>query len=193
MDIQIYARNITLGDDSEKYINRKIDRLERHLNAISDAKLEISQKRSRKQGDVVVAQLTLSASGQILRGQETGQNLFAAIDAVTDVMDRQIRRYKTKVNRNSQGRRAARSELIRETAAPPEELEIDHAEITELGTLVRTKRFAMRPMTLEDAISEMEFLSHNFFFFYNTNTKEYNVLYKRQDGDYSVIEPDLTA
>jgi putative sigma-54 modulation protein len=195
MDIQIYARNIALGDDSEDYIHKKFGRLERHLNSISDAKLEISQKRSRSQGDVVVAQLTLSANGQILRGQETGVNLFAAIDLVTDVMDRQIQRYKTQVYRSSKGRRSARTDLKRETEAliTPDDSENDDSQITDFGSVVRTKRFEMRPMTLDDAISEMEFLSHTFFLFYNVDSEEYNVLYKRQDGDYGVIQPELTA
>ena len=196
MEMQIFARNMKLSERSEDYIQKKVARLERHLRERSDAKLELSRTASRSETDRFVAQMTISASGATLRGQESGLTLFAAVDAVADVMDKQIRRYKGRAYRTSQARRSARSQAIREDAgALLEELdaaiedEVEEA-IEELGSLVRVKRFAMKPMTVEDAIMEMELLDHDFFLFHNTETDKFSVVYRRADGDYGMIEPD---
>ena len=137
--------------------------------------------------------MTLSAGGYTLRGQETGPNLFAAVDAVTDVMDRQIQRFKGRVYRNATARKSARTSgaraagMMAETESGPP----DEDDESELGQVVRTKRFPVKPMTVEDAILEMDLLSHSFFLFNNQDSGEYNVLYRRHDGDYGVIEPEL--
>lgn len=196
MEMQIFSRNMRLSERSEDYIQKKVARLERHLRERADAKLELSRTASRSETDRFVAQMTISASGATLRGQESGLTLFAAVDAVADVMDKQIRRYKGRAYRTSQARRSARSQAIREDAgALLEELdaaiedEVEEA-MEELGSLVRVKRFAMKPMTVEDAIMEMELLDHDFFLFHNTETGKYSVVYRRADGDYGMIEPD---
>ena len=196
MEMQILARNMRLSDRSEEYIQRKVARLERHLREQVDARLELSRTASRSQTDRFVAQMTISASGATLRGQESGLTLFAAVDAVTDVMDRQIRRYKGRAYRTAQARRSARGQAIREdVGAMLEEIAADEAAedepIEELGKVVRVKRFAMKPMTVEDAIMEMELLDHDFFLFRNAETEIHSVVYRRTDGDYGVIEPEV--
>ena len=114
MEMQILVRNMRLSDRSEDYIQKKIARLERHLRERVDAKLELSRTAARSETDRFVAQMTISTSGATLRGQESGLTLFAAVDAVADVMDKQIRRYKGRAYRTSQARRSARSRAIRE-------------------------------------------------------------------------------
>ena len=184
MDINIYSKGMELNSQAETYIRKKFSRLERHLKSISDAKLEVSRTSARSQDQRVVVQLTLNTSGYTLRGQETASNLFAAVDAVADVMDRQIQTYKGKVYRSSQGRKAAKA-----SAAVPPGMMAEERE--EPDRPIRTKRFRMRPMTLDEATLEMELLSHDFFFFYNRETEEYNVVYRRGNGEYGVIEPEL--
>ena len=192
MDIRIFTKNIELNPDAEAYIHKKLNRLERHLKQISDAKIEVSRASGRSQKNNVIAQMTCSVGGYTLRGQESGPNLFAAIDGVTDVMDRQIRRYKGKVYRSAQGRKGAK-EIGAMAEFPVEDVGTEEDEIllNELGKVVRTKRFRMNPMAVEDAILQMELLSHDFFLFHNIDTNEYNVAYRRSDGDYGVIEPEL--
>ena len=184
MEIKIYSKGIELNARAETYIRKKFSRLERHLKNISDAKLEVSRTSARSQDQRVVAQLTLNTSGHTLRGQEAALNLFAAIDSVADVMDRQIQTYKGKVYRSSQGRKAAKA-----SAAVPAGMMAEEEEETDRP--VRTKRFRMRPMSLDEATLEMELLSHDFFFFYSRETDEYNVVYRRSSGDFGVIEPEL--
>ena len=194
--MRILARNMNLSERSEDYIEKKMARLDRHLRERADAKLELSRTASRSNTERFVAQMTISASGATLRGQESGLTLFAAVDAVADVMDRQIRRYKGRAYRTPQARRSARTQAMREDAGVLlEELdaaiedEVEEA-IEEMGSLVRVKRFDMKPMAVEDAIMEMELLDHDFFLFQNTETNKYSVVYRRADGDYGMIEPD---
>ena len=197
MELQILARNMKLSERSEDYIQKKVARLERHLRERADAKLELSRTASRSETDRFVAQMTISASGSTLRGQESGLTLFAAVDSVADVMDKQIRRYKGRAYRTSQARRSARTQamredvgaLIEELAAVDEEEQDESFE--ETGKVVRVKRFSMKPMSVEDAIMEMELLDHDFFLFHNAETDRHSVVYRRTDGDYGVIEPDV--
>ena len=195
MDITIYTKNIQLNSDAETYIQKKFRRLERHLTPITEAKLEISRTSARLQAERIVVQMTITTNSHTLRGQESGLNLFGAIDAVTDVMDRQIQRYKGKVYHTAQAKKSARTASSRAdnsmAAMEETEIELGDAAIPEAGKVIRTKRFPMKPMTVADAIDEMELLSHGFFLFFNTDTDEYNVVYRRRDGDYGVIEPDL--
>ena len=188
MEMQILVRNMRLSDRSEDYIQKKIARLERHLRERVDAKLELSRTAARSETDRFVAQMTISTSGATLRGQESGLTLFAAVDAVADVMDKQIRRYKGRAYRTSQARRSARSRAIQEdVGALLEDVSVDDEEqeemLEELGKVVRVKSFSMKPMMVEDAIMEMELLDHDFFLFHNAENGRHSVVYRRTDGD----------
>ena len=193
MDIDIHTKNIDLSPAAEDYIQKKFSRIHRHLQNMGAAKIEVSRTSARSSGSRVRAQMTLSVAGYTLRGQDSGVNLFAAVDGVTDIVDRQIRRFKGKVYHTEQAKKSRRgfrdipAEAIVQTS-----VELDEEDtMDDIGEVVRTKRFSMTPMSIEDAILQMEMLSHNFFLFFNTDTDEYNVAYRRQDGDYGVIEPEL--
>jgi putative sigma-54 modulation protein len=193
VDIRIQAKNIDLNPHAEQYIQKKFDRLQRHLPNLDDAKMEVSRTQARSTRDRIQAQMTLNIAGYTLRGQDRGVNLFAAVDAVTDIVDRQIRRFKGKVYHSSQAKKSRSGfrdippEAIIEM---PDEVEEQEA-LEEIGQVVRTKRHSMPPMSVEDAILQMEMLGHSFFLFFNMDTSEYNVAYRRRDGDYGVIEPEL--
>ncbi len=102
MDLNIIAKHIDLTSEAETYINKKFRRLQRHLRSLSGAKLEVSRTSARARDERCVAQMTLTVNGSILRGEMSGTDLFAAVDAVTDVLDRQVQRYKWKSNRTEQ-------------------------------------------------------------------------------------------
>ena len=189
LDLQIHATNVRLGDGAREYILKKHRRLERHLKGLSDARLELTGTSSRSKDERVTAQMTLSTGRHVLRGQERGPDVYAAVDAVADVMDTQIRRYKGKVYRSEQPR-----ESVRDGAAAPGETPDDAGPALDgEGRVVRTKRFAVTPMDVQEAIDRMELLGHGFFLFYNVDSEEYNVLYRRRDGDYGIIEAELTG
>ena len=111
MDTRIYSKGIELNAQAESYIRKKLNRLHRHLHAISDARLDVSRTPVRSQNERIVVQMTLDTSGHTLRGRGKGLNLFAAVDAVVDAMDRQIETYKGKYYRSSQGKRAAKANI----------------------------------------------------------------------------------
>lgn len=197
MPINIYSRNIDLNADGEDYIQKKFTRLERHLDPISDSKLEVSKTSARSQDARIVAQMTLATNGRTLRAQERGPTLREAIDAVTDIMDRQVRRFKGKFYLSGKARRLARSSPARERGMSPADEPVEEIQepsddplLEELGTVVRTKRFAMKPITVGEAVMEIQLLGHDFFFFPNVYTGDYNVVYRRRDGDHGLIEPE---
>lgn len=181
MELTIVARNLTISDTIRAYIEKRIGRLDRYLPTISEGRVELSTQNTRSAGELHTAQLTVRVGGTILRAEERSPDLFASIDSVLDKMCKQIARFKGK-RHHSRTRPRAEAVLI------PEEYE---EEELEEGRIVRRKRFPMHPMSEEEAIEQMELLGHDFFVFYNAETAEVNVLYRRKDGDYGLIEPEI--
>ena len=147
---------------------------------ITSAQIEISQEKTKSARDRAIVQVTLNCDGRVLRGQERAADHFSATDAVADVLQRQARKHKTKLQRK--GHRAVKAG---ESFAPEPTIEEEPP-----GTIVRTKRFPMKPMTADEAVDELELLGHGFFMFLNSETQEHNVVYRRKGGDYGLIEPD---
>jgi putative sigma-54 modulation protein len=168
-------------------VEKKVDKLERYLPGIQEARLELSVQKTRSSQDRHVAQLTVRSNGLILRAEERTDDMFASIDAVIDKMHRQIARYKGKRVDRWQGQGTIRGE----TEMPPLEAEvIEELADEQTRHIVRVKRFAISPMDEEEAIEQMELLGHDFFVFYNPNSGHLSVLYRRRDGNYGLLEPE---
>ena len=182
LDIKINGRSLEITDDIQSYVNKKFSRLSRHLPQMMDATAEIKRTSSRSGDDRFVVQLTLTVKGQVLRAQRRSSTVSEAIDTAVDVMDRQIRRYKGRRYRSNQQRKSLR-DLPDGLAPEPDEMEEMPIKV------VRRKRFPMVGMTVDDAIAEMELLSHSFYLFRSVETGIYSVVYRREDGDYGLIEP----
>jgi putative sigma-54 modulation protein len=184
MQLLVQGKNIQVTDRLHQYVEDKASKLDRHLSTITEARMELSSESTRSQGDSQVAQLTVRIKGVILRSEERAGDIFSAIDLAMDKMKRQIDRYKRK-------RRA------RYRGAPPPDLltdeveEEDEEEEVVAGRLVRTKTFRVDPMDPEEAIEQMELLGHNFFVFFNADAGQINVVYRRRDGNYGLIQPEL--
>jgi putative sigma-54 modulation protein len=189
MEVLVRGRNINVTDRLDEYVTKKVGKLDRYLPSIDEARMELSVEKTRAAQDSQVAQLTVRSRGTILRAEERNQDIFAAIDAVMEKMTRRISRYKER--RQQRGDRAVGEELVlvegAELASTETETETDSA----LGTIVRTKKFAMSPMGTEEALEQLELLGHDFFVFFNTETESINVLYRRKDGDYGLLQPEL--
>jgi putative sigma-54 modulation protein len=182
MEIQINSRNLNVNKRLQDYVEKKLNRLDRYLPHISEVRLDLANEHYRKGGDRSIAQLTVRNSrGTILRAEDKSQNdIFAAVDMVVDKMYRQISRYKDRFE-------AAEPELAAAEALPIE----DTGETEEPVEIVRRKQIAMIPMNEEEAVDQMELLGHDFFVFYNANSGAINVLYRRQNGGYGLLEPRL--
>jgi putative sigma-54 modulation protein len=182
MELSIKGRNMEVTDRLQEYIEKKIGKLDRYLPTISEAWVELSVEETKAAQDRQVCQVTVRSNGTILRAEERSDDMFNSIDSVLDKMYRQIARYKGKRKNRWRGASAAVEPL-------PLELEEDIEE--EPSTIVRFKRFPMIPMGPEEAVEQMELLGHDFFVFYNADEGQINVIYRRKDGNYGVIQPEL--
>ena len=189
MKLNVHGRNIEVTDWIHQYVEKKIERLERYLPQAKEAKAELVYSETRAAADRYTAQLTIWANGQILRAEESTGDIFASIDAIVDKMSRQIDRYKGRRFKNKR-REAAAGAADADLAAStlPEEAEVDAEET--FGDVVRTKRFVVQPMSQEEAIEQMELLGHDFFVFYSLDAKAMNVIYRRKDGNYGLLQPE---
>ena len=180
MDLQISGKHVEVSEAVRSYVQRKLSKLLRHLPSLTEAKVEISAERTQSPQQRYVVQVTLNCGGSLLRGEERARDLFMAINKAVGVMDRQIERYKGRAYQRGRGPSAAKG--------MPE----PSAQTEGEGVVVRVKRFAVKPMSPQEAAEQMELLGHSFYFFYNSATRTFNVLYRRQDGDYGLIEPEIT-
>jgi len=177
MPVSIFTRNMEVTPRLKEYIEQKTEKLDRYLPSIEDARFDLKVENTRSAAHRQVAQLTVRLRGTILRAEERTSDMFAAIDAVMDKMYRQIARYKGK-----------RQNRWRPTE---EELQIEQIQEEPEGEIVRTKRFEVRPMSPEEAIEQMELLGHHFFVFLNADENAINVVYKRNDDNYGLLQPEL--
>ncbi len=177
MDVSIFARNLEMTPRLSEYVDRKVEKLDRYLPSIEEARIDLTVENTRSAAHSQVAQLTVRVRGTILRAEERTQDMFASIDAVLDKMYRQIARYK--------GKRRDRLQA----AAEPLPVEFDEATDETVGEIVRVKRFDVRPMLPEEARIELDVMRKDFIMFKNSDTGEANVIYKRSDGTYGLIEP----
>ena len=188
MQLILKGKNVEITDWLRQYVEKKVNKLDRYLPDIHEARVELSVEKTRSSQDRQVAQLTVRSNGVILRAEERTDDIFAAVDAVVDKMHRQIARYKGKRIDRWQGQGPNRNEA----ELPP----LDEEVLEELAEererrIVRIKRFAVSPMDEDEAIEQMELLGHDFFIFYNANSGMLNVLYRRKDGNYGLLEPEV--
>ena len=186
MQVVVKGKSMEVNDRLRKFVESKIARLQRVLPDIAEAEVELSSSRTKSAGTQYVVEVTLKANGALIRGEQAAGDAYSAMDAVVGKIDRQIARYKTKKFGafNKGGVEAKVS------AAVAAEEEIAPAEEGEEGRLVRTKRFDMKPMDVEEALDQMQLLGHTFFVFSNTETGRVSVVYRREDGNFGLIEPE---
>jgi ribosomal subunit interface protein len=219
MDITVRAKNFKLSPSHEEQIEKRIERLVRHLPNTSSAEVVLSQQNTHltPQHFQYVAQVTLyTRNGNLMRSEVRHPELFTAIDESCSHLSKQIGRFKARYDRRKRGtvglgrtpvmdiEAALLAELpsVAEMAAPAEAprgkqtrgRSNGQAHITDeddLGSIVRVKGFSVKPMFPEDAIEQMELLGHTFFVFMNASDERVNVLYRRNDGNYGLLQPDF--
>lgn len=175
MKLIIQGKGMNLTDDILNYAESRFSTAERFFENIQDVNLIISKERGLFKSEV-----TISLSGTVIRGESKTQDIFSSIDDVLDKIKRQIKRYKESF-----------IERRRETKKFLEKVESQNpSNIEEMPKIVKVKKFTLKPMDEEEAIMQMELLGHNFFVFLNSNTDKINVIYKRNDGNYGLIEPE---
>lgn len=216
MELTITAKNLPSSQAVSEYAKKRLARVANRLRDDVPVRLVLRKEGTKAASDRFVAELTATLKGgTVLRAEERAEDLYVAIDALSDVVARQIRRYKTKQSKRRASLTQWESVVLQElspiepvpgTAEPdtapgtsketaPAGETVDNTEtVSELtdGRLVRTKTHAMPPMTVEEASSRMELLGHSFFVFQNADDHRISVIYRRYDGDYGLIVPEPT-
>ncbi len=176
MKTYIYARNITLTDGLKEAVETKLNRLDKYFSQPVEARATLSVTKMDQTFEV-----TIPFGNVLLRAEESSDDMYKSIDLVQDKLERQIRKYKTKIERKA----GDQSVRFNDTAfTQSEELEGDDAP-----KIVRTKKISMKPMSKEEAVLQMELLGHNFYVF-EDEEGETGVVYKRKDGNYGLLERD---
>ncbi len=181
LEVDIYGRNLEITDRIREYVDKKVSKLDRYLSGIEEARVDLAYvKSARSAADRQVAQITVRGKGFILRSEERSDDIFSALDTSLDRMQRQMERYKGKRHRGRGDGKPA-SEVV-----PVEEEQEEEAG----PVIARRKQFVLTPMDEFEALEQMMLLGHeDFFVFYNANSNAINVLYKRRDGTFGLIEP----
>jgi putative sigma-54 modulation protein len=195
MDVQIKTRDLKMTDGLQEYIDNRVERLGRVQEPVVDAILELRGEKRRTGGEITVAQFTIRTRSTILRTEERDHDPHVAIDRSVDRMERQIRRYRDKKIFVPRRRRRAQASQAMEVETPPTDDVFDildgEEQDWEPRSPVRHKRFTVLPMDEAEAIEQMELLGHDFFVFFNPEDGQINVMYRRHDGEYGVIQPEL--
>lgn len=175
MKINIYGKNLNITDALRDAVERKLGKLGKYFYKDVQIKVVLSVEKLRQ-----IAEVTIPFAGTILRAEEITDDMYRSIDNSVEILERQIRKHKTKLQNRKYAKGSMRFDNIEPLLEDDEELKI-----------VKTKKFAMKPMNVEEAVLQMDLLRHNFFVFLNADTEEVNVVYKRKDAHYGLIEPAL--
>lgn len=183
MHLIIKGRHDDLNDTLRTYAHKKISKVRRIYDNFTRIEVEFSAEKNPRIANGHSVEVTIFAKGAVIRAAEAGTDYMSAIDVVVKKLEKQVRKYKEKM----QPKASKHGEPPREFAP------VDNSAGTKSDQpmIVRTKRFGMKPMTPEEAALQMDLLGHSFFVFTNSNTDEINVIYRRKDDNYGLIEPTL--
>lgn len=176
MKIKITGKNIEVTNALRDVIEKKINKLDKYFYPDVEANVTLSVQKNNH-----IIEVTIPFDGVILRGEESTDDMYTSIDNVLEKLERQIRKHKTKLDR-----KLKENPLKVFRAFTNEQEEIDDKPL-----IVKTKKFAIKPMPADEAVMQMDMLGHSFFVFLNAETEEVNVVYKRKDGRYGLIEPEF--
>ena len=173
----ISGKNLDITEGLRSAVTDKLGKLERYFTPDTEVHVTLSVEKERQKIEV-----TIPVKGNIIRSEQSSTDMYVSIDLVEEVIERQLRKYKNKlVAKNQEGNNFSKTLFETEESIEDDEVKI-----------VRTKRFGIKPMYPEDACVQMELLGHNFFVFFNAENEEVNVVYKRKDGSFGLIEPEFS-
>ena len=177
MKFIIIGKNIDVTPGLKDAVENKLGKLQRYFTPVTEIHVTLSVQKEHQKIEV-----TIPVKGNIIRSEQESDDMYVSIDLVEEVIERQLRKYKNKlVAKNQEGNNFSKTLFETEESIEDDEVKI-----------VRTKRFGIKPMYPEDACVQMELLGHNFFVFFNAENEEVNVVYKRKDGSFGLIEPEFS-
>jgi putative sigma-54 modulation protein len=190
MDLQIRTNGTKVTEGMREFIDRRMAKLDRIAEHVVDARLELRTTETRTGAELTTAQLTLQTGRHVVRAEEQDPEPARAIDKAIDKLMSQVRKYNDK--KITRRKRPSVPAAIAEDAMIDGEIDLgpgrqESSEVEDEGAVVRTKRFPMKPMAVEEAIDQMELVGHDFFLFRNVDDDTLNVLYRRRDGAYGLL------
>jgi putative sigma-54 modulation protein len=175
MIVTVKGKNVEVTDALRDYSEKKATKVSKFFEKSPvGAQVTLSTERGRH-----IVDITIQVNGLLLRGEEKTNDMYASIDGAIDKIERQVHKFKTRINRKLHND----NKVILTPVTPVEE--------SAAPVIKRTKRFAVKPMSAEEAVMQMDLLGHDFFVFSNGETDEINVVYRRKDGNYGLIEPEF--
>ena len=171
----IYGKNLEVTEGLKQAVHDKFSKLEKFFTPETEVQVTLSVQKDNQ-----IVEATIPMKGTILRVEPNSTDMYVSIDMAVDLLERMIRKYKTKISKYGKGELKFNDEFMEE--------DVDNHETV---TITKSKRFAIKPMDVEEACVQMELLGHNFFVFRNAETFEVNVVYKRKDKTYGLIEPEF--
>lgn len=190
MDIRIRGKNLELTPALKDYIEEKLGRLEKFYDQIKSADVALTVERNRSIENTQKAEVTIYVNGSIIRGEESSVSMYSSVDIVVEKIERQLKKYKSKIYtsmREKRGRGRAK-----EPVNTMEDVYAENPESSE-PIIVRTKIVPLRSMTPGEATLQMELLGHDFHLFLNPESGSVNLVYRRRDGNYGLLIPDVTT
>jgi putative sigma-54 modulation protein len=177
MQLIVTGKNVHISDSLRSYTEKKIGKLDHYLPSLTDARVTFTKEKTKRENQTHLIQVTLHSNGSVFHGEERSDEFSAAVDAVMGKLYKEIDRWK---GRHYHSRdKSARLPVV-----------LQRPEATTSSRIIRRKRFVTPPMTEKQAIKAMEKLGHDFFLFLNRSSDTLNVLYRRKDGNYGLIEPE---
>jgi ribosomal subunit interface protein len=189
MNLTIRTHHTSLFDDFEAHAVKKLARLERWLPRLHDVVVEVEHEETKAAAHRYVVQITVHAGGSILRSEERAADPRMALEQAAEVVSRQAQRHKARLRDRQHGAKGAEAPGIEREPRAATDLADDEVEEYVLGNIVRVKHFEAKPMSLEEALAQMDLLGHDFFLFQDATSGEYALLYKRKGGDYGMLAP----
>lgn len=175
MKLIISGKNINVTDSLRDKINKKLGKLDKFFSPDTEAHATMSVEKMRQ-----ILEVTILYNGILFRAEVANEDMYTCIDRAIEILEGQIRKNKTRLEKK-----------LRYDSVEDEDFKSDFADEEQEFKVVRTKKFAIKPMTVEEAILQMNLLGHEFFMFSNAETNEVNVVYKRKSGNYGLIEPEF--
>jgi putative sigma-54 modulation protein len=176
MNIMIRGKNIEVTDALRDYVEKRVGKLTKYFDNIQEAQVTLLVER-----DNHVVEVTIPVNGLFLRGEEASPDMYVSVDLVVEKLEKQIEKYKTRLSKR------LRNMAVKDLISSP----IEEEGGEEMPKVMKVKRFAVKPMPVEEAIMQMNLVGHSFFVFANAETEEVNVVYRRRDGNYGLIEPEF--
>jgi putative sigma-54 modulation protein len=180
MQLQVKGRNFEISEQIRSYAEGKLGKLDKLVKDPTRIELELLVEKNPSISDNHVAEATVWTKGPVLRARESSADMKASIDQLVEKLERQVKRYRDKRRRGRHPH--GNSQPVEEAPMIPTDSETE-------PTIVKTKQFAIKPMSAEEAVLQMDLIGHDFFVFKNAETDEINVVYRRRDGNYGLIEP----